>query len=119
MTYRHKKTICSKRTREILERYASISDQKYASAQHASAINLEDSEKPIDENCPDAENVRNEDTDLIDNEIQLPPIPVNETEGLEDYTPIEEPTFEVEATKEEMEKKRKKRNYVEFRDDYA
>jgi hypothetical protein len=73
----------------------------------------------MDEESPEAENILDEDVDLMEDEIQLPPMPVNETEGLEDYSPIEEPTFEVEATKEEVEKKRKKRNYVEFREDYA
>jgi hypothetical protein len=119
MTYRHKKTICSKKTREILEKYAGHSDEKYASVEFASAVNVESSEKPMDEESPEAENILDEDVDLMEDEIQLPPMPVNETEGLEDYSPIEEPTFEVEATKEEVEKKRKKRNYVEFREDYA
>ena len=119
MTYRHKKMICSKKTREILEKYTSHSDKKYASVQFDSVVNVEVAEKVMDEECPEAENVREEDTEFMDDEIQLPPMPVNETEGLEDYAPIEEPTFEVEATKEEVEKKRKKRNYVEFREDYA
>ena len=118
MTYRHKKTICSKKTREILEKYTRLSDEKYASVQSDNVVNLEDAEKPLDEECPDAENVLDEDVDIIDDDIQLPPMPVNETEGLEDYAPIEEPTFEVEDTKEEVEKKRKRRNYVEFREDY-
>ena len=119
MTYRHKKTICSKKTREILERYTGHSDKKYASVEFDSAVNVEAAEKPEDEECPEAENVLDEDADVMDEEIQLPPMPVNETEGLEDYAPMEEPTFEVEDTKEEVEKKRKKRNYVEFREDYA
>ncbi|MFW9803799.1 MAG: hypothetical protein ACFFFC_14150 [Candidatus Thorarchaeota archaeon] len=117
MTYRHKKMICSKKTRDILEKYTR-EDSKYASVQFASAVNMETTEEIMEEERPEAENVLDEDVDCID-EIQLPPMPINETEGLEDYTPIEEPTFEVEATKEEVEKKRKKRNYVEFREDYA
>ncbi|MHA2066651.1 MAG: hypothetical protein ACXABY_19945 [Candidatus Thorarchaeota archaeon] len=119
MTYRHKKTICSKKTREILEKYTSQSDKKYASVQFASIVNVESAEKVEEEDTPEAENVLGEDVECMEDEIQLPPMPVNETEGLEDYTPIEEPTFEVEDTKEEVEKKRKKRNYVEFREDYA
>jgi len=115
MTYRHKKTICSKRTRDILERYTR-QDRKYASVQFASLVNIEETEKNMEEEVPEAENVLSEEVDCIE-EIQLPPMPVNDTEILEDYTPIEEPTFEVEATKEEVEKKRKKRNYVEFRED--
>ena len=118
MTYRHKKTICSKRTRDILERYTR-QDEKYASVQFASVVNTEATEERMEEEeLREAENVLDEDLDCIE-EIQLPPMPINETEGLEDYTPIEEPTFEVEATKEEVEKKRKKRNYVEFREDYG
>jgi hypothetical protein len=115
MTYRHKKMICSKKTQDILEDYTR-QDGKYASVQFASVVNIETREKSMEEEVPEAENVLDDDVDCID-EIQLPPMPVNETEGLEDYTPIEEPTFEVEATKEEVEKKRKKRNYVEFRED--
>ncbi|MHA2140422.1 MAG: hypothetical protein ACXADC_04955 [Candidatus Thorarchaeota archaeon] len=118
MTYRHKKTICSKKTREILEKYTSQGDKKYASVQFASAVNVESVEKVEEEDGPEADNVLADEVDCMDQEIQLPPMPVNEMEGLEDYTPMEEPTFEVEETKEEMEKKRKKRNYVEFRDDY-
>jgi hypothetical protein len=115
MTYRHKKTICSKKTREILEKYTR-QDQKYASVQFASVVNVEAAERSMEEEAEEAENVLDDDVDCVE-EIQLPPMPVNETEGLEDYVPIEEPTFEVEATKEEVEKKRKKRNYVEFRED--
>ncbi|MFX1439711.1 MAG: hypothetical protein ACFFFD_05630 [Promethearchaeota archaeon] len=117
MTYRHKKMICSKRTRDILEEYTR-QDGKYASVQFASAVNTEATEESMEEEVPEAENVLDEDVDCI-TEIQLPPMPINETEGFEDYTPIEEPTFEVEATKEEVEKKRKKRNYKESRKDYA
>ncbi|MFX0056419.1 MAG: hypothetical protein ACFFAX_15720 [Promethearchaeota archaeon] len=116
MTYRHKKMICSKKTRDILEKYTR-QDGKYASVQFAGVVNMETSEESMEEEQSEAENILAEDLDCID-EIQLPPMPINETEGLEDYTPIEEPTFEVEATKEEVEKKRKKRNYVEFREDY-
>jgi hypothetical protein len=117
MTYRHKRTICSKKPRDILEKYTR-QDGRYASVQFVSVVNIETTEENMEEEVPEAENVLDEDVDCME-EIQLPPMPINETEGLEDYTPIEEPTFEVEATKEEVEKKRKKRNYVEFREDYA
>ena len=97
MTYRHKKMICSKKTQDILED-SRRQDGKYASVQFASVVNIETREKSMEEEVPEAENVLDDDVDCID-EIQLPPMPVNETEGLEDYAPIEEPTFEVEATK--------------------
>ncbi len=118
MTYRHKKAACSKKTREILERYAGHNDKKYASVQFAGMVNLEDAEKLEEGDKTEAENVQDEEIQIED-DIQLPPMPVNETEIFEDYVPIQEVSFEVEATKEEVEKKKKKRNYIEFRADYS
>ena len=118
MTYRHKRAACSKEAREILEQYTGHSDKKYASVQFASAVNVKFDEKTESEVEAEADNVCDEEIQL-EEDIQLPPMPVNETEILEDYVPIQEVSFEVEATKEEVEKKKKKRNYVEFRDDYV
>lgn len=118
MTYRHKKAACSKEAREILEKYARQDDKKYASVQFASAINVKfDERSKTEEESEEAENVCDEEIQL-DEGIQLPPMPVNETEVFEEYVPIQEVSFEVEETKEVVEKKRKKRNYVEFRDEY-
>lgn len=117
MTYRHKKASCSKDAREILEKFA-MQDGKYASVQFASAVNVKFEERSeTGEESAEAENVCDEEIEL-DNDIQLPPMPVNETEVFEDYVPIQEVSFEVEETKEVVEKKRKKRNYVEFRDEH-
>ncbi|MFX0107715.1 MAG: hypothetical protein ACFE7R_05505 [Candidatus Hodarchaeota archaeon] len=56
--------------------------------------------------------------DEIETEIQIPQSEINEAKIMEDYTPIQELSFEVEEAKDESEKKRKRRNYKEFRFDY-
>ncbi|MFQ5831966.1 MAG: hypothetical protein ACE5H4_04650 [Candidatus Thorarchaeota archaeon] len=124
MSYRHKKSSCSKKTREILEDFEPPEEDKYGPVQVTEAVNdlasrkESDTAKEKETNVlpPDAEErLRSDD----ERQVQIPPMPTNEIEPLEDYVPIQEASFEVEATKEDIEKKRKKRNYVEFRADYG
>ncbi len=124
MSYRHKKSSCSKKTREILEDFEPPEDDKYGQVQVAGAVNDVTSGEETDTVKKEETNVLSPDAEegLESNDerqVQIPPMPTNEVELLEDYVPIQEATFEVEATKEDIEKKKKKRNYVEFRPDYG
>ncbi len=124
MSYRHKKSSCSKKTREILEDFEPPEEDKYGPVQVSGAVNDVASSKEDDSVKEEEANVRTPDAEERlesddERQVQIPPLPTNEMELLEDYVPIQEATFEVEATKEDIEKKKKKRNYVEFRPDYG
>ncbi|MFW9800809.1 MAG: hypothetical protein ACFFD9_10255 [Candidatus Thorarchaeota archaeon] len=124
MSYRHKKSSCSKKTREILEDFEPPEEDKYGPVQVVEAVNDVTPSKETDAVTEEETNVHSPDAEEglrsdDERQVQIPPMPTNEIELLEDYVPIQEASFEVEATKEDLEKKRKKRNYVEFRADYG
>ncbi len=118
MSYRHKRTECSKRTREILEDFEYLEENKYGLPRVEAAVNdtaIGEGSRRGDE---EKTNVRaGKAGGRAEQEVPIPPTPVNEAEILEEYVPIEEASFEVEAAKEKIEKKRKRRNYREFRSD--
>ena len=120
MSYRHKRTTCSKKTQEILEDFEYQEESKYGLPQVETAVNdTVKREKPRSEHEEEA-NVRTDEVEeRVEPDIPIPPTPVNEAEFLEEYVPIQEASFEVEEAKEQIEKKRKKRNYREFRQDYG
>ncbi|MHA2602849.1 MAG: hypothetical protein AM324_012065 [Candidatus Thorarchaeota archaeon SMTZ1-83] len=119
MSYRHKRTSALKRTREILEDYEYREESKYGLPQVGAAINQTAKREGAHSEPEEEANRRTEGTgERPGQEIPIPPMPVNEAEFLEEYVPIEEASFEVEATKEKIEKKRKRRNYREFRSEY-
>lgn len=118
MSYRHKRTECSKKMREILEEFEYQEENKYGLPQVESAVNDTAKREGSGGESEEEANVRaREAGGRIEQEVPIPPTPVNEAEVLEEYIPIKEASFEVEEAKEKMEKKRKKRNYREFRSD--
>ncbi|MHA2378380.1 MAG: hypothetical protein ACXADO_02780 [Candidatus Thorarchaeota archaeon] len=120
MSYRHKRSACSKKTREILEDFEYQEEDKYGLIQVEKAVNPAAKRERARSKQENGSNVRaSEAEEIVEQEIPVPPLPVNEAELLEEYVPIQEASFEVEAAKEDIEKKRKKRNYREFRSDYA
>ena len=120
MSYRHKRTTCSKKTQEILEDFEYREESKYGLPQVETAVNdTAKGERARSEREEEA-NVRADEVgERVEPDIPIPPTPVNEAEFLEEYVPIQEASFEVEEAKEQIEKKRKKRNYREFRQDYG
>jgi hypothetical protein len=120
MSYRHKRTACSKKTREILEDFEYQEESKYGLPQVEAAVNPTTERERAHSEHEEEANVRADEVEeRVEPDIPIPPTPVNEAESLEEYVPIQEASFEVEEAKEQIEKKRKKRNYREFRQDYG
>lgn len=120
MSYRHKRSACSKKTREILEDFEYQEESKYGLPQVETAVNHTAKREDARSEQEEETNARIDETEeSVEQEIPVPPSPVNEAEFLEEYIPIQEASFEVEEAKEDIEKKRKKRNYREFRSDYS
>ncbi|MFX0046220.1 MAG: hypothetical protein ACFE8Z_10265 [Candidatus Hermodarchaeota archaeon] len=118
MSYRHKRSECSKKTRDILEEFEYRKENKYGLPHAKSAVNDTAKREGSSRECEEEANVRADETgEGTEQEVPVPPTPVNEAEFLEEYIPIQEASFEVEEAKEKIEKKRKKRNYREFRSD--
>jgi hypothetical protein len=105
MSYHHKRKSCSKKTREILEEILQMEKAEYRMVEFASTVA---ETKP----------------DCIDNGTTNP-LPGGEDsvemdfEELESYEPTDKINCEAATVKESLEKKKKKRNYIEFRPDYA
>ncbi len=121
MSYRHKKSAYTKSPEEILGnilRLGLISYEFFGSPEIEEEI--VSTEKSIPRDSP---NVLPEDTeDIFDDETEvlvLPPLPNSELERGKKYVPIQELKFEVSEVQEAIEKKKKRRNYLEFRVDYG
>jgi hypothetical protein len=121
VTYRHKKDQCMKDTKEIVENILQTEASDYdladpseivTSGKTIQIIRSETTETNI---LPtDTEEMMeccDEDSVMVDGEcVSL--------EDLETYEPGQEIDIEVSELKEGIEKKKKKRNYMEFRKDY-
>jgi hypothetical protein len=75
----------------------------------SSATSFDD--KPVDQIHEDSSNVLTEPADGISSEDSA-------MEDMETYEPIQEMDFEADDVKDCVEKKKKRRNYIEFRPDY-
>ena len=121
MTYHHKRDSCSKETREILENLfrEDLDSYELNEETQTRATDREDPAEPLkgDENVLSAQAVLL----LSDTGQPLEKGRVNPVglAGLERYLPPHEVNFEATEAKESFEKKKKKRNYVEFRADYS
>ncbi|NHJ13020.1 MAG: hypothetical protein EAX95_05050 [Candidatus Thorarchaeota archaeon] len=121
MSYRHKKSAFAAGPREALGNIVKLELISYDLAD-GSKVRKESTsrEKKRDE---EETNTLPEDTEETfateDSEIALPPIHDIETDLYDRYVPAQELQFEVEEVKEVFEKKKKRRNYVEFRVDYG
>ena len=107
MAYLHKHDICAKETNEILDNMLQIQDANYeflkVSESFALSARLEHTLKGKRQT----------------NELpKKDSFSSNEIKGLENYTPTHEVMHGTDDPKESYEKKRGKRNYLEFRFDY-
>lgn len=106
MAYLHKHDICAKETREILDNVLQIQDSNYeflkASESVAFSARLEQTLKGKGQ------------TNELPNKARFSS---TEIKGLDNYTPTREVLLGTEDPKESYEKKRGKRNYLEFRYD--
>jgi hypothetical protein len=105
MSYHHKRKSCSKKTREILEEILQMEKAEYRMVEISSTVA---------ETKPES----------IDNGV-VNPLPGEcepadvDFEELESYEPTDKINCEAATVKESLEKKKKKRNYIEFRPDYV
>jgi hypothetical protein len=113
MTYEHKHAICSKKTREILGDIMRFGKSEYEIAMSG----ISQGELGNMEEATDSENIiPPKEEDIEEAQDETPPS--EETNVMEHYAPIREMDFEPKEAQEAFEKKKKGRNYLEFRADY-
>lgn len=108
VTYHHKRGSCAKETREIL---ANILQMKKSEYELIDPSTSSFDSKPLDEIHEDSANVLPGSADEIPDEEDV-------MEDMETYEPTQEMDFEVDEVKDCVEKKKKRRNYIEFSPDY-
>ena len=105
MTYQHKRASCCKETKEILNNILQMKKSEYELFESPPASALA---KPSKEQ-------RGKVNVLPGNE----PVESDESmDDMENYEPTQETDFEADEIKDCLEKKKKKRNYIEFRSNY-
>lgn len=120
MSYRHKKDRCMKDTKEIVENILQLGASEYdlsdpseivTSGKTIQIIQRKPAETNVLPNDTEMGECCSEDEAMVDGKcVKL--------KDLETYEPGEEIDIEVAELKEGIEKKKKKRNYIEFKKDY-
>jgi hypothetical protein len=108
LTYHHKRDPCAKETKEILANILQMKKSEYELLD-SSATSFAD--KPEDQIHNDSANVLPGTADGISSEDSA-------MEEMETYEPTQEMDFEADDVKDCVEKKKKRRNYIEFSPDY-
>lgn len=106
MTYRHKRDQCAKETRDIIENILRENVSSYDMIDSGGGLSQKSKETMHIEN---GANVLVSDIDRDTDNL----------DKMEHYKPSQEFDFEVSEVKEGFEKKKKRRNYIEFRADYV
>ncbi|MFX1605143.1 MAG: hypothetical protein ACFFDD_04495 [Promethearchaeota archaeon] len=106
MTYHHKRGSCAKETREILANILQMKNSEYEILEPSAT-----SSKPSEQKREDQ---ANDLSGAIDEEASE----VHARESMESYESTQEIDFEADEVKDCLEKKKKRRNYIEFRPDY-
>ncbi len=107
MTYRHKRDQCTKETRDIIENILHENMSSYDMTESSGGGLSEKSRETV--HIENGANVLVSDMDKESNNL----------DKMERYKPSQEFDFEVSEVKEGFEKKKKRRNYIEFRADYV
>ena len=121
VTYRHKKDPCMKETKEIVENILRMKASDYDLTDPSEIVT---SGKTIQINRREEHeaNVLPDDTEEVMGECSEDEVIVDgdcvSLEDMESYESGQEIDIEVTELKEGIEKKKKKRNYLEFRKDY-
>jgi len=108
MTYHHKRDACTRETREILDNILQVKKSEYEMIEPSTTSFTS---KSIDKKQPDTTNVLPSEADSMLSE-DGPMV------DMETYESMQEMDFEADEVKECLEKKKKGRNYIEFRPDY-
>jgi hypothetical protein len=122
MSYRHKKSASRKGPKEILGnilRLGLISYDFFSTPEVEEEIVSTEKSIPIDTPNTLPEETEDIFDDSEEEELVLPPSPEDISELSDQYIPVQEIEFEVEEIQEDCEKKKKRRNYLEFRADYG
>ena len=105
MTYRHKRDQCIKNTKDIIEKILGIHSDEYDLAEKSQEGYYSKSKEAT--HFSNGANILVTDTDSN----------CSNFDEMENYQPCQEFDFEVAVVKEVFEKKKKRRNYLEFRED--
>ena len=97
-----------KETREILDNILHMRKSEYEMFEPSTTSMTS---KPVDQKEPDGTNVLPGEADSMLSDEGL-------MDNMETYESTQEMDFEVDEVKECLEKKKKRRNYIEFRSDY-
>ncbi len=101
VTYHHKRDSCAKETREILDNILQMKKSEYEILEPSTESSA--SKPPDQEHEESADGLSSEESGM---------------EQMESYESTQEIDVEAEEVKDSLEKKKKRRNYVEFRPDY-
>ena len=97
-----------KETREILDNILHMKKSEYEMLEPSTTSMTS---KPVDQKEPDCPNTLPSEADsMLSDEESM--------ENMETYESTQELDFEVDEVKDCVEKKKKRRNYIEFRSDY-
>ncbi|MHA1934157.1 MAG: hypothetical protein ACW97A_02650 [Candidatus Thorarchaeota archaeon] len=122
MGYQHKDDTCCKETKEILENVLCIKKEEYEFLEGAETIEVESPTKKILQEESEVNVLPSETEEMMSEvekkDVSVPSSPPSDLEDLENYTPTQEAPPEAVNAKEIFEKKRKKRSYLEFREEY-
>lgn len=125
MTYQHKRARCAKETKDILENIIRLTKTEYDLMEKTEATKVESpfddvvrSESRSNVLPGQARTVLREEGHQEPDEKEIQ-VHDHDGEDFEDYKPTIEVKLDAQQAKEIFEKKRKHRNYAEFRFDYG
>jgi hypothetical protein len=125
LTYRHKKKECAKSTKDILENVIKEKDSEYEIVSSAKVIKRKKKDSKESKESEDEESDNSNSTNTLSNgdtvNIQGKELEaVNRSNGVNyELTGSDEVDFNIDEAKKSFEKKKRLRNYLEFRADYA
>ena len=126
MTYRHKKKECAKSTKDILDNVIKEQDSEYEIVSSAKVIKRKKKDSDETKDSEDEESDNSNNTNTLSNGNGLNPFDkdieeVNLSNGTNyELAGGEDIDFNIDDAKKSFEKKKKRlRNYLEFRSDYA
>ncbi|MBN2227976.1 MAG: hypothetical protein JW779_00160 [Candidatus Thorarchaeota archaeon] len=111
MTYRHKRDSCVKETKDIIENILQMTHSDYELTSTSEVITSRKSVKLAA--AQEQSNIIHSETEAVNQEECIT------VDDMEEYEPCQHIDFEISEVKEVFEKKKKKRNYIEFRPDYG
>jgi hypothetical protein len=122
LTYQHKRAVCSRTSRDILENILKLREAEYGLIEAAQTIKTENLTEEILEGRPTSNILPGEAGETVSSgEEDTEHIQAHDhaTHDFENYKPPMELKFDAQEPKVRFEKKGKHRNYAEFRFDYG